>query len=75
VPLLKLRSLSAARGLLHKAGCTLGNVRKPQHKPKHSPGKHKAWKLLVIRQSAPAKRTEPAGDRIAVSLGWIKIKH
>jgi PKD repeat protein len=74
VPQLKHQTLTKARRLLGGAHCSLGKVTKPRHKPRHGAGRHKVWKLLVVRQSLSAGQTGPAGESVALTLGWVAVK-
>jgi PKD repeat protein len=75
VPRLRHKTLTKARRLLQGAGCSVGKVKKPHRKPRRSAGRHKVWKLLVVRQSVAAKQTGPAGEAIGLTLGWVSVKH
>jgi len=63
VPKLKRRTLTAARGLLSKAHCTLGKVRQP-----HAKKGQKLGTLVVGSQSPAAGKTLAAGSKVAVVL-------
>jgi PKD repeat protein len=74
VPRLGHKSLKQAGKLLRTAHCSVGKVKKPKHKPRRKPGRHKVWKLLVVHQSLPATKQKPAGTKVALKLGWVAVK-
>lgn len=71
VPALKGKSKSAARSALQRAGCSLGKVTAPKHSPRHRPGKHHKWALVVTGQSPAAHRSLGLGARVNVTLGYV----
>jgi Tol biopolymer transport system component len=60
VPDLKGKTLAKARKLLKQAACSLGKV--------HGPTSHRS-KRHIVMQSPKAKRDEPAGTKVTVTLG------
>jgi hypothetical protein len=44
------------------------------HKPKHSPGKHKKWVLVVGTEIPAAGSTRPGGSKVALRLVWKAVK-
>jgi hypothetical protein len=74
VPRLKHLTLPAARKALAKAHCSLGMSKKPHHKQRGKPGRHKTWKLLVAGQSPAAGKREPTGSAVSVTLRWVAVK-
>jgi hypothetical protein len=73
VPKLKGKTLSQARTLLTRAGCTLGKVSKPKAR------KHQRLRKLVVSRTAPgAGAVRRLGTKVAVTLVQVpkpKPKH
>lgn len=73
VPKVKGKSRAAARKALRAHHCSVGRVTS-RHTPKHGPGKHKKWVLLVSRESPAAGGTRPAGFKVALTLAWKAVR-
>jgi hypothetical protein len=54
------------------AGCAIGRVHKPRHRPKHRRG----FRLLTIvtGQSPAPGAQKPAGAKVDVTLGYKRVK-
>ena len=74
VPNVTGKSLSAARSALRAAHCSVGNVNTPR-RPKHSPGRHKHWKLVVGHESPRAGSIEPIGTRVRLMLVYTAARN
>jgi PKD repeat protein len=72
VPNVKGKSLAAARTPLRAHDCPVGRVTRPR-KPKHSPGKHKKWVLVVGTEIPAAGSTRPGGSKVALRLVWKAV--
>lgn len=75
VPKLRGDSLRGARKALAKAGCAVGKVTKPKHKPKRAAGKHKKWALVVGGESPRSGKTVARGTKVNLTLVWKAIRH
>ncbi len=64
VPKLKGRTLKGAKAAIRKAGCKLGNVKKP-----HLKRGQKRLKLVVRSQSPKAGKKVPRGTKVNLKLG------
>jgi beta-lactam-binding protein with PASTA domain len=71
---MKGKTLSQAKRALGAAGCTLGKITKPKHKPRHSAGRHKTWKLVVIGESPGAGSRLPNGSAVALKLAYRAVR-
>jgi hypothetical protein len=70
VPKLKGKTLSQAKGALHKAHCTLGKVTKPRRP------KHRKLRKLVVKSSKPKAGTVlRKGAKVRLTLAEVPKKH
>lgn len=63
VPKLVGKTLTAAKAVLRRANCKLGQISRPKRP------KGKAWGVLVVKSSNPAAGAKPANGKVHVRLG------
>jgi hypothetical protein len=73
VPQLKRKTLATARRMIRAAHCTIGKAKIPK-RPRHKPGKHKRWKLIVGKQSPRANTVEPNGTSVKLTLVYTPAR-
>jgi hypothetical protein len=74
VPNVKGKTLGGATTALRANDCKVGKVSKRGQKPKHHPGKHKHWALVVTGESPSPGSTRPKGSKVSLKLAWRAIQ-
>jgi hypothetical protein len=72
VPRLHGKTPVAAKHALRVAGCAIGTVHKPRHKPKRRRG-FRLLKVVTGQSLAPGAQ-KPAGTKVNLTLGYKRVK-